>query len=212
MDETEQHEHLRFDWFGFIALAIGIGALQLMLDRGEQLGWFDSTEILIETIVSIAGFYYFFAHSLTTDEPFVRFEMFKDRNFVCRLRVHGGDRRGAVRHHGAGDAVHAAPARLSDPDRRLPARLARHRHAAHHDGRRPADEAARGAHLVFVGLALTGGTLYYFTGFSLDTTPEHHRRHQHHPGRRARPLVRAAEHRCILDAARTICAPAAQPS
>ena len=40
-------------------------------DRGSRL------------IVSVAGFYYFFAHSLTTDEPFVRFELFKDRNFVA---------------------------------------------------------------------------------------------------------------------------------
>ncbi len=53
-----------------------------MLDRGEQVGWFGASEIWIETIVSVAGFYYFFAHSLTTAEPFVRFEMFKDRNFV----------------------------------------------------------------------------------------------------------------------------------
>ncbi|HZD91567.1 MAG TPA: DHA2 family efflux MFS transporter permease subunit, partial [Pseudolabrys sp.] len=82
MDETERHEHLRFDWFGFIALAIGIGSLQLLLDRGEQVGWYGSSEIWIETIISIAGFYYFFAHSLTTDTPFVRFEMFKDRNFI----------------------------------------------------------------------------------------------------------------------------------
>ena len=74
---------MRFDWFGFIALAIGIGSLQLMLDRGEQAGWFGSTEIIVELIVSIAGFYYFFAHSLTTDEPFVRFELFKDRNFAA---------------------------------------------------------------------------------------------------------------------------------
>ena len=49
MDETKQQTHMRFDWFGFIALAIGIGALQLMLDRGEQVGWFDSTEIIVET-------------------------------------------------------------------------------------------------------------------------------------------------------------------
>ena len=77
-----RHEHLRFDWFGFIALAIGIGSLQLMLDRGEQVGWFGASEIWIEMIVSIVGFYYFFAHSLTTPEPFVRFELFKDRNFV----------------------------------------------------------------------------------------------------------------------------------
>ena len=80
--DRSRHEHLRFDWFGFVALAVGIGSLQLMLDRGEQVGWFDSKEIWIEAIVSIAGFYYFFAHSLTTNEPFVRFEMFKDRNFV----------------------------------------------------------------------------------------------------------------------------------
>jgi DHA2 family multidrug resistance protein len=82
MQETKRQEHLRFDWFGFIALAIGIGSLQLLLDRGEQVGWFDATEIWVEAIISVSGFYYFFAHSLTTPEPFVRFEMFKDRNFV----------------------------------------------------------------------------------------------------------------------------------
>jgi MFS transporter, DHA2 family, multidrug resistance protein len=82
MEETKPHEHLRFDWFGFIALAVGIGSLQLLLDRGEQVGWYGANEIWIETIVSAVGFYYFFAHSLTTPEPFVRFDMFKDRNFV----------------------------------------------------------------------------------------------------------------------------------
>jgi MFS transporter, DHA2 family, multidrug resistance protein len=83
MDETRKQTHLRFDWFGFIALAIGIGSLQLLLDRGEQAGWYDSTEIIVETIVSVAGFYFFLAHSLTTDEPFVRFDLFKDRNFLA---------------------------------------------------------------------------------------------------------------------------------
>jgi DHA2 family multidrug resistance protein len=82
MDETKLQTHLRFDWFGFIALAIGIGSLQMLLDRGEQIGWFGSSEAWIEAIVSAFGFYYFFAHSLTTDEPFIRFEMFKDRNFA----------------------------------------------------------------------------------------------------------------------------------
>jgi DHA2 family multidrug resistance protein len=82
MDETKRHAHLKFDWFGFIALAAGIGGMQLMLDRGEQLGWFGSAEIIAELIISIAGFYYFFAHSLTTAEPFVRFAIFRDRNFL----------------------------------------------------------------------------------------------------------------------------------
>jgi DHA2 family multidrug resistance protein len=82
MDETQPQRALRFDWFGFLALAVGIGTMQLMLDRGEQLGWFESPEILAETIVSVVGFYFFLAHSLTTDKPFVRFDIFKDRNFV----------------------------------------------------------------------------------------------------------------------------------
>jgi MFS transporter, DHA2 family, multidrug resistance protein len=82
MDETKKNFDLRFDWFGFGALAVGIGALQVALDRGEQLGWLESNEIIAEFIVSISGFYYFFAHSLTTSKPFIQFALFKDRNFV----------------------------------------------------------------------------------------------------------------------------------
>jgi DHA2 family multidrug resistance protein len=83
MEETRRQTERRFDWAGFIALAVGIGSLQLMLDRGEQVGWFDSSEIIVETIISAVGFYFFLAHSLTTATPFVRFELFKDRNFVA---------------------------------------------------------------------------------------------------------------------------------
>ncbi len=82
MDETRRNRELRFDWFGFLALAVGIGALQIALDRGEQLGWLESNEIIAEFIVSIIGFYYFFAHSLTTSKPFIQFTLFKDKNFV----------------------------------------------------------------------------------------------------------------------------------
>src|ERR1700734_2612324 len=82
MDETKQNRNLRFDWFGFGALAIGIGSMQVALDRGEQLGWLEANEIIGEIIVSIIGFYYFFAHSLTTAKPFIQFAIFKDRNFV----------------------------------------------------------------------------------------------------------------------------------
>ncbi len=82
MDETKQDHTLRFDWFGFTALAIGIGAMQLALDRGEQLGWLESPEIVAEAIISAIGFYYFFAHSFTTERPFIQFAIFKDRNFI----------------------------------------------------------------------------------------------------------------------------------
>jgi DHA2 family multidrug resistance protein len=82
MDETKKNFELRFDWFGFAALAVGIGSLQIALDRGEQLGWLESNEIIGEFIVSAVGFYYFFAHSLTTAKPFIQFAIFKDRNFL----------------------------------------------------------------------------------------------------------------------------------
>ena len=82
MDETRQDTELRFDWFGFAALAIGIGALQVALDRGEQLGWLESNEIIAEFVIAIVGFYYFFAHSFTTSRPFIQFALFRDRNFL----------------------------------------------------------------------------------------------------------------------------------
>ena len=82
MDETKKNLTLRFDWFGFTALAVAIGSLQLALDRGEQLGWLGSNEIIAEFIISAVGFYYFFAHSLTTQNAFIQFALFKDRNFI----------------------------------------------------------------------------------------------------------------------------------
>jgi len=82
MDETHKNQEMRFDWFGFTALAVGIGSLQLALDRGEQLDWLQSREIVIELIIASIGFYYFLAHSLTTANPFVQFALFKDKNFV----------------------------------------------------------------------------------------------------------------------------------
>src|ERR1700734_663351 len=82
MDETKQNAELRFDWFGFAALAIGIGALQVALDRGEQLGWLEFNEIIAEFVIAAVGFYYFFAHSFTTDRPFIQFALFRDRNFL----------------------------------------------------------------------------------------------------------------------------------
>jgi DHA2 family multidrug resistance protein len=84
MHQTPQRR-LSFDWFGFAALSIAIGSLQLMLDRGEQLGWLDSDEILTEAIIAGVAFYFFVSHVLTTTQPFISIEIFRDRNFVIGL-------------------------------------------------------------------------------------------------------------------------------
>jgi MFS transporter, DHA2 family, multidrug resistance protein len=71
-----------FDMFGFVALSIGIGALQLMLDRGELKDWFSSREIQLEAVVAAVGLYLFVTHMLTAEHPFISRGLFKDRNFV----------------------------------------------------------------------------------------------------------------------------------
>jgi DHA2 family multidrug resistance protein len=82
MDETKRIAICGSTGSDSLALAIGIGSMQVALDRGEQLGWLESNEIIAEFIISIAGFYYFFAHSFTTSKPFIQFAIFKDKNFV----------------------------------------------------------------------------------------------------------------------------------
>ena len=85
MSETPTRRDVPFSWFGFLSLSLGIGALQMMLDRGEQLGWFESPEIWIEMILAIVGFYFFLADCLTSERPFISVRIFKDWNFSIAL-------------------------------------------------------------------------------------------------------------------------------
>jgi len=82
MPETEKHAH-RFDFFGFITLSLCLGALQLLLDRGELKDWFGSGEIVTEAMISGIAFYLFLVHTLTHERPFLSPALFKDRNFVA---------------------------------------------------------------------------------------------------------------------------------
>ena len=75
----------RFDFFGFAMLSLGVGALQLMLDRGGELDWFAAPEIWLYLFLSITGFWVFVVHILGAKLPFLEPGMFKDRNFVTGL-------------------------------------------------------------------------------------------------------------------------------
>jgi MFS transporter, DHA2 family, multidrug resistance protein len=76
---------LSFDWFGFLTLGLAIGALQMLLDRGVQLDWFSSTEIIFETALACLAAYLFAVHTFTSERPFINPQMFKDRNFSIGL-------------------------------------------------------------------------------------------------------------------------------
>ncbi len=84
---NKRDEDLKFDWIGFGVLSLGLGAFQLMLDRGEQLDWFASSEIVVESLLAALGIYLFLVHMLTAKKPFISPRMFVDRNFVAGLVV-----------------------------------------------------------------------------------------------------------------------------
>ncbi|TIP53042.1 MAG: EmrB/QacA family drug resistance transporter, partial [Mesorhizobium sp.] len=65
VQETKLDLKARLDWLGFGMLSIAIAALQMFLDRGEQLNWFSSAEIVVEALVCASAFYIFIVHTFT---------------------------------------------------------------------------------------------------------------------------------------------------
>ncbi len=85
--ETEISPGRKLDWLGFLFLSTAIGGFQLVLDRGEQKGWFQSPEILIESAMTIFGLYMFIVHSMTTKNPFIDVRLFRDRTYVIGVSI-----------------------------------------------------------------------------------------------------------------------------
>lgn len=85
VQETPIDRTRRFDLLGFALLSIGIGALQLMLDRGESKDWFANMEIVIEALLASLAMYMFIVHIFTRRDPFIEPAIFRDRNFSVGL-------------------------------------------------------------------------------------------------------------------------------
>jgi DHA2 family multidrug resistance protein len=73
---------VRMDWLGFLALSLGIGALQLLLDRGEIVDWFNAPEITAEACLAGIGFYLFTVQTVLAPTPFLSPKLFLDGNFL----------------------------------------------------------------------------------------------------------------------------------
>jgi MFS transporter, DHA2 family, multidrug resistance protein len=78
---------MTFDAFGFTTLSIAIGALQLLLDRGEQNDWFAATETWIEAIALAVSLTYFIAHTLLrpAGKSFFDYRLLANSNYVTGL-------------------------------------------------------------------------------------------------------------------------------
>jgi DHA2 family multidrug resistance protein len=78
---------MQFDMFGFATLSLAIGALQMLLDRGNQNDWFASSETWVEAIVLGISFAYFLVHTMLTPakKSFVDYHLLQNRNYVTGL-------------------------------------------------------------------------------------------------------------------------------
>ena len=84
MPETERAPS-RFDWAGFLLLSLGVGTFQAMLDRGEQLDWFASREIVLEAFAAAVGLYCFGVHFIMARQPFISPRLLRDTSFVIGM-------------------------------------------------------------------------------------------------------------------------------
>jgi DHA2 family multidrug resistance protein len=77
-----QAESRKVDYWGIGMLAVGIGALQIVLDKGQEDDWFSSNMILILSIVSAVTLAALIWHLLVTDDPIVDLRVFKERSYA----------------------------------------------------------------------------------------------------------------------------------
>ena len=73
---------LPIDGLGLVLLVTWVGAMQLMLDKGKELDWFRSWEIIALAVVAVLAFLYFLIWELTEDHPVVDLHLFRSVNFT----------------------------------------------------------------------------------------------------------------------------------
>jgi DHA2 family multidrug resistance protein len=80
--ERRLREGIRIDYIGFALLALGLGALQVVLDRGQQDDWFSSALITSFAIASGLGLLFFVVWELYQPDPIVDLHLLGERNFA----------------------------------------------------------------------------------------------------------------------------------
>ena len=144
------------DYIGLSLITLGLGALQIMMDRGEDEGWFQSGFIWLMALIAFLGILGAIGWLLVAKKPIVDLNVFKDRNFAAGCVLIGRDGRDPLcerRHHPAirpaESFIHRDLGRAravsgwcccnrADPDRRQAddgdADSLRHRHGLHRHG------------------------------------------------------------------------------
>jgi DHA2 family multidrug resistance protein len=78
-----ENQARKFDFLGWAMIAIALSGFQLLLDRGQHVDWFSSTEIWIEAGIALSAFWLFVVHSVTTKRPLFPPSMLRDVSFMA---------------------------------------------------------------------------------------------------------------------------------
>ncbi len=71
------------DYVGLVLLVLFVGSMQIMIDKGKELDWFSSTQIVVLAVVTVVSFMFFLAWELTEEHPVVDLRLFGGRNFAA---------------------------------------------------------------------------------------------------------------------------------
>lgn len=80
---VEQLRRARIDWVGLVTLILGVGSLQILLDKGNELDWFHSSTIVTLAIIATISLTVWVIWEMTDDEPLVDLRLFRHRNFAA---------------------------------------------------------------------------------------------------------------------------------
>jgi MFS transporter, DHA2 family, multidrug resistance protein len=86
-DSVYRRQIERIDYIGLLLMALGIGALELFLERGERLEWFDSTEIVVYAVLAFVALGGFVIHELETVHPIVDLRLCRDSQYASGLII-----------------------------------------------------------------------------------------------------------------------------
>lgn len=86
IQDSEKTKQL-LDWFGLVLMGTGVGFLQIVLDRGNQEGWFQNSGILISACISAYCLIFFIIRGLSYPHNIINLRLFKDRNFTLSTLI-----------------------------------------------------------------------------------------------------------------------------
>ena len=86
-DAAHQKRAQTVDYLGIILLAVAVGSLQWMLERGERYDWFESRFVTTLCVVSVSSFIGLFWRELTAKEPVINFRVLKSRQLAAGVSI-----------------------------------------------------------------------------------------------------------------------------